>query len=255
MTKEEKQLLLKDLTARLQYKVKVQIDGLANSILTGIDDDDVFTDRGINYPIRLVKPFLRSIDSMTDEEKQVYKEISSHLCDTISARTLIDWFNIHHFDYRGLIELGLALEAPKGMYNVTAYNSKQNKIMDTKLYSNCRQLNELAKEIHQDNVDRGFYEKPRETGTELMLIVSELSEALEAFRKDKFVNKEDLYKHIFDKDHFKEKIKDTFEDEIADALIRILDMCGNMNIDITEHVYQKLEYNRTREYKHGGKKI
>ena len=127
--------------------------------------------------------------------------------------------------------------------------------MDDKLYSNCMPLNELAKEIHQDNIDRGFYEKPREVGTELMLIVSELSEALEAFRKDKFVNREDLNNHLFNKDHFREKIKDTFEDEIADALIRILDMCGNMNIDITEHVFQKLKYNRTREYKHGGKKI
>lgn len=50
-------------------------------------------------------------------------------------------------------------------------------------------------------------------------------------------------------------MKDTFEDEIADALIRILDMCGHMDIDIAKHVYQKLLYNRTRGYKHGGKKI
>ncbi len=126
--------------------------------------------------------------------------------------------------------------------------------MDTDLYMNCSALNELAADIHDDNVERGFYEKPRETGTELMLIVSELSEALEAFRKDRFVDKDDL-KGEFDKDKFKEKVKDTFEDELADALIRILDMCGNKGIDIREHVYQKLMYNRTRGYKHGGKKI
>lgn len=117
----------------------------------------------------------------------------------------------------------------------------------------CLGLNELAENIHKDNVDRGFYDEPRETGTMLMLIVSELSEALEAYRKDKFVDKNDL-EGEFDKDKFKEKVKDTFEDEIADALIRILDMCGHMNIDIAKHVYQKLLYNRTRGYKHGGKK-
>lgn len=118
----------------------------------------------------------------------------------------------------------------------------------------CSGLNELAKNIHKDNVDRGFYDTPRETGTILMLIVSELSEALEAYRKYKFVNKDDL-EGEFDKDKFKEKVKDTFEDEIADALIRILDMCGDMEIDIAKHVYQKLLYNRTRGYKHGGKRI
>lgn len=120
--------------------------------------------------------------------------------------------------------------------------------------SYCLGLNELAESIHKDNVDRGFYDEPRETGTMLMLIVSELSEALEAYRKDKFVDKNDL-EGEFDKDKFKEKVKDTFEDEIADALIRILDMCGHMDIDIAKHVYQKLLYNRTRGYKHGGKKI
>ncbi len=124
--------------------------------------------------------------------------------------------------------------------------------METMSY--CLGLNELAENIHKDNVDRGFYDEPRETGTILMLIVSELSEALEAYRKDKFVDKNDL-EGEFDKDKFKEKVKDTFEDEIADALIRILDMCGHMDIDIAKHVYQKLLYNRTRGYKHGGKKI
>ena len=127
-------------------------------------------------------------------------------------------------------------------------------IYDMETMNYCLGLNELAENIHKDNVDRGFYDSPRETGTMLMLIVSELSEALEAYRKDKFVDKNDL-EGEFDKEKFKEKVKDTFEDEIADALIRILDMCGHMNIDIAKHVYQKLLYNRTRGYKHGGKKI
>lgn len=112
-------------------------------------------------------------------------------------------------------------------------------IYDMETMNYCLGLNELAENIHKDNVDRGFYDSPRETGTMLMLIVSELSEALEAYRKDKFVDKNDL-EGEFDKEKFKEKVKDTFEDEIADALIRILDMCGHMNIDIAKHVYQKL---------------
>lgn len=81
------------------------------------------------------KPYLRSISSMAEEEKhelyQVFQEcptiiktfpsyaeffIYADIINSIDMVNVIDWFNAHHFDYRGLIERGLALEAPKGMY-------------------------------------------------------------------------------------------------------------------------------------------
>ena len=56
---------------------------------------------------------------------------------------------------------------------------------------------------------------------------------------------------LFEK--FEEKFKDKFQDEIADTFIRLLDLCGYLNINIDEWIDAKLEYNRTRGYKHGKK--
>lgn len=116
-------------------------------------------------------------------------------------------------------------------------------------------LNELSKGIHEMNVKKGFYENKKEIGTMLMLIVSELSEALEADRINKHA---DLQNFIDCKNMsndevfaFKSTIKDTFEDEIADSIIRLFDLCGYLNIDIDTHIKLKLDYNKTRENKHG----
>ncbi len=116
MTQEDKQLLLRDLSARLPYGVKVEIDGYYSHILKGIDGDTISTDRGINYPLRLVKPYLRKMSSMTEEEKNEYFDRTMTIDIVQTSKEVIDWLNAHHFDYRGLIEKGLALEAPEGMY-------------------------------------------------------------------------------------------------------------------------------------------
>ena len=116
-------------------------------------------------------------------------------------------------------------------------------------------LNELAKQIHKNAVNKGFYENPKETGTLLMLIVSELGEALEADRKNKHSDIKKFTELQFDflgfENSFKQEIKDTFEDEIADSLIRILDLCAYKGIDIQKHVELKMRYNSTRPNKHG----
>ena len=117
-------------------------------------------------------------------------------------------------------------------------------------------FNQLAKEIHANNVAKGFYDKPKEKGTLLMLIVSELSEALESDRKDKRtpkgINVKDFdFSKKEDVEMFLEQVKDTFEDEIADTFIRLFDLVGYLGIDIDWHIKQKLEYNKTRAKKHG----
>jgi len=104
-------------------------------------------------------------------------------------------------------------------------------------------FNEYAKVIHQNAKDKGFYDKPRNLGETFMLIVSELGEALEAHRKGRFCRIGDwgawwevvTENNLFD-NSFKELIKDTFEDEIADVIIRILDYVGHRN-DINIDIY------------------
>lgn len=120
------------------------------------------------------------------------------------------------------------------------------------------ELNKLSKTIHEANVKKGFYDKPIETGTKLMLVVSELAEALEADRKERVAKVEQFNilvesGHYTFEDAFKGTIKDTFEDEIADAMIRLFDLSGNLGIDIEKHIELKLKYNATRQPKHGKK--
>ena len=109
MTKEEKELVYKELCARLPYSVQIGIEGYRGGILKGIHGDIISTDSGINYPLRLVKPYLRLMSSMTDEERN---ELSRY--DNSVQRT--DFFYSHHIDCRFMIEKGLALEAPENMY-------------------------------------------------------------------------------------------------------------------------------------------
>ena len=121
-------------------------------------------------------------------------------------------------------------------------------------------LNEISKQFHERAKQKGFWDDKREIGTLLMLVVSELSEALEADRKNKHA---DLYKferrqltslltqpHWFINE-FSAEIKDTFEDEIADTFIRLFDLVGFLGIDIDKHIELKMKFNATREHKHG----
>lgn len=110
-------------------------------------------------------------------------------------------------------------------------------------------LNQMSRLIHSNNVEKGFWTYPRNKGETLMLIVTELAEAMEAHRKGNLAMPP--MDGEIEKKAFEDFYKDTFEDEIADALIRILDMCGGFNIDIEFHVREKVKYNKGREILHG----
>ena len=121
-------------------------------------------------------------------------------------------------------------------------------------------IKEIQQEIHKVNVEKGFWEDRKNVGEVLMLIVSELGEALDAHRADKQADVEAFDARSIDRTEpadyqadFQQCIKDTFEDEIADTVIRIFDMCEGFGIDLERHIELKLEYNKTRPYKHGKK--
>ena len=107
MTQNDKELLLKDLCARLPYGIFVYDE---------IDNKSIYT---ISYHPHIdnCKPYLRPMSSMTDEERNDFAYYVAHGNNSV-ALDYVDWCNAHHFDYRGLIPMGLALEAPEGMYNV-----------------------------------------------------------------------------------------------------------------------------------------
>lgn len=117
-------------------------------------------------------------------------------------------------------------------------------------------LNAACKEQHEAVIEKGF--TPQPVATNLMLIVSELGEACEADRKNRHADVDAYDKAysndapvIFKKACFESLIKDSFEDEIADAFLRLMDLCGAMNIDIEKHIRMKAEYNKLRPTKHG----
>ena len=158
MTKEEKELVIIDLSGRLKHGVKLDFYARATRqhyvcTLLGIEPDGdrpiiAKTDDGaFTFTQDHVKPYLRKMSSMTEEEKQELERLIDEklngntdqeddewtpwvLHDTTGIRNSVggerfyfdemsfiyDWLNAHHFDYRGLIEKGLALEAPEGMY-------------------------------------------------------------------------------------------------------------------------------------------
>ena len=128
MTQEEKQLLLNDICARLPYGAFIHYhwsrEGKTIDEDRELDFSDVETlkyniENPQNYWCEISwKPYLRPMSSMTEEERKIYIEISSHLCGEIAAKTMIDWLNKKGFDYSGLIPMGLALEAKEGMYEV-----------------------------------------------------------------------------------------------------------------------------------------
>ena len=132
MTQEEKELLLKDLSARLSYgpivsvtdgtiKYDAYIESISyKNIQVSPVSDSNFTAYTF-YKISEIKPYLRPMSSMTEEEWNDYKstwKLIEHDLEDIYEPCIesYDWLNAHHFDYRGLIEKGLALESPKDMY-------------------------------------------------------------------------------------------------------------------------------------------
>lgn len=124
MTQEEKQLLLKDLCGRLPYGVKVT-DGL-HIITLKVRTDTAPVTLAQFMQSESLRYYLRPMSSMTEEEVNEFQAFHcvdglhpyfyQQMCNLQNLENMFNWLISHHFDYRGLIEMGLAFEAPKEMY-------------------------------------------------------------------------------------------------------------------------------------------
>ena len=117
-------------------------------------------------------------------------------------------------------------------------------------------LNELRDKAFSNAKNKGFHNDKPVFAKEIMLIVTELSEAVEASRKGMKADLKNFYLGLDDNNfeqNFNTFIKDSVEDEIADAFIRLFDLCGIYNINIDLFVKMKMKYNEGREYLHGKK--
>lgn len=107
-------------------------------------------------------------------------------------------------------------------------------------------ISEMVKEAHETAVQHGWWDNPPEFGTTIALCHSELSEALEEYRK----GREPLETYRSSKG-----CECGIAVELADVILRILDYCAHVGIDIEACLEEKNNFNRTRPYKHGGKVI
>ena len=127
MTQEEKELVIKDLCGRLPYgvicyydtsdKSETMLGKLSpNTLESFINNKPLIGEENqckiYDYSVTSIKPYLRTISSMTNVEREEYCLM---LCGELSTKP-IDWLLRKHFDFMGLIEKGLAIEAPEGMY-------------------------------------------------------------------------------------------------------------------------------------------
>ena len=124
MTQEEKELLLKDICARLPYRVMIK-DTYSGHYGRLVEIGKTFAyfiselnGNTLDVQLYYIKPYLRPMSSMTDEERYEWMEIT-HAQEWLIIGNLdkaTDWLNENKFDYRGLIPMGLALKAKEGMY-------------------------------------------------------------------------------------------------------------------------------------------
>ena len=119
MTQEDEELLIKDLSARLSYGVKISIPDLwtqeleievLDEIFKG--DDGIYRVNSKGQCIKYIKPYLFPISSMTEEQKDKLIMLRTYVSLNKNKEYLLfDWLNANHFDYRNLIPMGLAINA------------------------------------------------------------------------------------------------------------------------------------------------
>lgn len=133
MTSSQRKTLFIELCEKLPYKVKVFADNMPSDesvcelVKTDGKNADLFVNKKTyNVSLDHIKPYLRSVSKMTEKETKQYGKLTYIIQEfkdsngyfSMPDYTTLDWLNKHFFDCRGLIEKGLALEAPDNMYEM-----------------------------------------------------------------------------------------------------------------------------------------
>lgn len=119
-------------------------------------------------------------------------------------------------------------------------------------------IQECQKKAHENALNKGFWESSQNVSEKLMLIVTELGEACEALRRGEMGDKnsvklavKEMIRGNGEVDNFKDYVKNTFPDELADVIIRTCDLAEFLGYDLETYVALKMRYNETRPRLHG----
>ena len=111
MKQEDKELLLKDLCSRLPYGVKGNYQNSDDELLRKITITYRYLEPNGMVMTGDIKPYLFPLSNMTEEQYREFLSTCNGYCDYYWTEETFDWLNKNHFDYRGLIEKGLAIDA------------------------------------------------------------------------------------------------------------------------------------------------
>lgn len=166
--------------------------------------------------------------------------------------------------YKRINYVPFTVEHPRGTFSFEGKTVVVSDIAQRQPLS----LNDLSKVILVNAKAKGFHDRELNVGERLMLIVSELGEALDADRADKQAKWDEFHFDTLSNvvgndpdsrdlksftDAFEKHIKSSFGDELADTIIRILELAASLGINIEKHVNYKIEYNLNRPHLHGKK--
>jgi NTP pyrophosphatase (non-canonical NTP hydrolase) len=113
------------------------------------------------------------------------------------------------------------------------------------LEKNLLSISEIQKSVHKNSKDKGFWDASSDIPTKLMLIVTEVAEAMEDYRKERMAT---IYTG-------EDRKPEGFPTELADIVIRVMDLAEYLNIDLEGEIEDKARFNYLRPHMHGGKKV
>lgn len=190
---------------------------------------------------------VRNPQGCTDKKcYEIMKKSLAELEDMLDDGELVskDW---HDEQVGHYVEENARLEKRNSALLVEKDAMEANCIALQKQLDGVKTIGDWVHEIHKNAVQHGWYDGngAKNFGELLMLVVTEVAEVMEEYRngrlmKETYVNKNGKMCGI--------------PSELADIVIRVMDICGYYNIDLEQAIAEKHEYNKSRPYKHGGKK-